>query len=384
MPQIMTDFRSTIHRVWNFNPGPSTLPLEVLQQAQAELLDYKGTGMSVMEISHRSKEYEEINAAGANLILELLNLSASDYTVMFLQGGASSQFAMIPMNFLHQGKVGVYTDTGVWAARSIKEAKLFGDVKVVASSKEKSYNFIPTSAESIPDNAAYVHLTSNNTIYGTQWHWGAPVGHGTVGHWWPSEANAKGIPVICDMSSDFCSRVLDYSKFDIIYAGAQKNIGPSGVTVAIMRTSLLETCKANNPTMFDYRTHAKNVSLYNTPPVIAVYMVRLTLEWLKRNGGLVKMESVNDQKQKLIHDVIDSRPDMFRGTVEKHSRSWMNINLRMGNEEKETAFLNAAKKNDFIGLKGHRDVGGIRVSLYNAMSLEGTKALAEFMKEWRG
>jgi len=353
-------------RVYNFNPGPSTLPLEVLEKVQSELLDYRGTGMSVLEISHRSKEYEEVNARAASLLRELLGLGA-DYQVLFVGGGASTQFTMIPMNFLPDGGVAAYVDTGEWASRAIKEAKLLGRVEVVASSKEQSYTSVPKEIP-CPPNAAYLHITSNNTIFGTQYH---------------SFPNPGAVPLVCDMSSDICSRRIDAKKFAFLYAGAQKNLGPAGVTVVIVRDDFLAKAKEGNPTMLDYRTHAKNQSLYNTPPVFAVYMVDLVLQWIRAQGGLAAIEEVNRAKQQAIYDVIDGAPDYFRGTVQRESRSWMNITLRLPNEDLEKKLVSEAKQAGFIGLKGHRSVGGVRVSLYNAMPLEGARKLAAFLTEFK-
>lgn len=359
---------SSVNRVQNFNPGPSTLPLEVLQIAQKEFLDYRGTGMSVLEISHRSKEYEAINSDAIALTRELLGLDDS-FHVMFMGGGASLQFTMVPMNFLPSGGTAAYTNTGSWADKAIKEAKLFGNVNVVASSKEQKYVFIPKAADvKTPQDAAYLHLTSNNTIYGSQW------------HWWPDPGS---VPLVCDMSSDFCSRRLDFKKFSLIYAGAQKNIGPAGATMVIIRDDFYKKCKDGNPTMLDYRTHIKNDSLYNTPPVFAVYMIKLVLEWMKKQGGLAAIEKINDQKQRAIYGVVDKYPDFYRGTVNPDSRSWMNLVFRLPSEELEEKFVKESKAAGFIGLKGHRDVGGIRVSLYNAMTLEGTQKLAEFMEAFK-
>ena len=355
-------------KVVNFNPGPSILPLDVLKQAQAEFLDFKGTGMSVLEISHRSKEYEELNKGAMNLMRELLGLG-DNYHVIFIGGGASTQFALVPMNFLRTGETAAYLDTGAWSAKAMKEAKLFGTVHTAASTKNESYVRIPKLSEiQFPQNAAYLHMTSNNTIFGTQW------------HWWPEVGN---VPLVCDMSSDFCSRVLDYSKFAMIYAGAQKNIGPAGVTAVIIRDDFLARCKDGNPTMLDYRTHVKNESLYNTPPVFGVYMMKLVLEWIKSHGGLSAIEKINNEKQSKVYSVMDTHADFYRGTVQKDSRSWMNLTLRLPSEELETTFLAEAKKNGFVGLKGHRDVGGIRVSLYNAMEIGGVNRLVDFMESFR-
>ncbi len=356
------------HRVYNFNPGPATLPLEVLQRAQEELLDYRGTGMSVMEISHRSPEYEEINNTAMSLMRELLGLG-ENYHVLFLGGGASTQFALIPMNFLPADKTAAYIDTGAWSSKAIKEAKNMGKVEVVFSSKEKNYTRVPTPEEvTIPSDAAYVHVTSNNTIFGTQFHQFPDTGD---------------VPLIADMSSDIASHQLDFTKFAMIYAGAQKNLGPAGVTVVIIRNDLLSRAADGLPTMFSYKTHADKKSLYNTPPAFPVYMVKLVLEWVKKQGGLAAVEKVNREKKDIIYALIDQHPDFFRGTAEPASRSWMNITMRLPSEELEKKFIAEAKEAGFVGLKGHRSVGGIRVSMYNAMPLEGVKKLADFMENFR-
>jgi len=356
------------HRVYNFNPGPSTLPLDVLKKVQEELLDYKGTGMSVMEISHRSAEYEEINNATIALTRELMGLD-DKFHVLFLTGGASTQFAMIPLNFAHGGKKGAYIDTGSWSSKAIKEANLLGGSHVAASSKGDQYRYIPKESDiKIPPDAAYLHITTNNTIFGTQWQ---------------ATPKITGVPLIADMSSDILSRRWDFAKYSFIYGGAQKNLGPSGVTLVVIHDDLLQKCKDGNPTMWDYRTHAKEKSLYNTPPSFGVYIIKLVLEWVKGQGGLVAVEKVNRAKQEKIYGLIDKFPDFFKGTVEKDSRSWMNINLRLPNEDMEKKFIGDAKKAGYVGLKGHRSVGGIRVSLYNAMTLEGTEKLAGFMEEFR-
>jgi phosphoserine aminotransferase len=355
-------------RVFNFNPGPAVLPLEVLETVKADIPDYHGTGMSVMEISHRSKDFEEINNAAMSLMRELMGLG-ENYKVLFLGGGASTQFAMIPMNFLHPGKTGAYVDTGSWSNKAVKEGKLLGQVHVAASTKEINYTKLPKISDiKFPADSAYLHLTSNETIHGNQF----------------AEFPATGgVPLICDMSSDFLSRRRDFGKFSVIYAGAQKNIGPAGVTVVIMREEMLAKCKDGNPTMFDYRTHAKENSLYNTPPAFGIYVVRLVLEWVKKQGGLIAVEKTNCAKKDRIYNVMDAHPDYFKGTVDKESRSWMNITMRLPSEELETKFIAEAKGKGFIGLKGHRSVGGIRVSLYNAMTLDGANQLAEFMEAFR-
>jgi phosphoserine aminotransferase len=355
-------------RVFNFNPGPAVLPLEVLEIIKADIPDYKGTGMSVMEISHRSKDFEEINNAAMGLIRELMGLG-ENYKVLFLGGGASTQFAMVPMNFLHPGKTAAYIDIGSWSSKAVKEAKLIGNVHMAASTKDISYTKLPNIADiKFPADAAYLHLTSNETIHGTQM---------------PQFPETGNVPLICDMSSDFLSRRRDFSKFAMIYAGAQKNIGPAGVTAVILSEDMLAKCKDGNPTMLDYRTHAKENSLYNTPPAFGIYVVRLVLEWVKKQGGLAAIEKTNSAKKDKIYNMMDKYPDYFKGTVDKGSRSWMNITLRLPSEELETKFIAEAKNKGFIGLKGHRSVGGVRVSLYNAMTLDGASQLADFMEAFK-
>jgi len=354
-------------RIFNFNAGPSTLPLEVLKIAQEELLEYHGCGMSIMEISHRSPEYDEINDQAITLTRELMGLDDS-YHVMFMGGGASTQFAAIPMNFLPVGGTAAYVDTGSWSSKAIKEAKAFGTVHLAGSSKDENYNYIPDINNfDIPAKAAYLHLTSNNTIFGTQYQ---------------SFPNLK-IPITCDMSSDIMSRQHDFTKFSMIYAGSQKNLGPAGATIIIMKDDFLTTRKENNPTMLNYNTHAEKKSLYNTPPVFSIYIIKLVLEWIKKQGGLAAVEKVNRAKQDYIYNMIDSNTDYFKGTVRKDSRSWMNLTFRLPSEDLEKKFISEAKVAGFGGLKGHRSVGGIRASLYNAMTLEGTQKLVEFMEQFK-
>ncbi|MCP4584251.1 MAG: 3-phosphoserine/phosphohydroxythreonine transaminase [candidate division Zixibacteria bacterium] len=356
------------NRVFNFNPGPSTLPLEVLEIVKGELLDYLGSGMSIMESSHRSPEFDEVNNQAMALAKEIMGLG-DDYKVLFIGGGASSQFALIPMNFLPEGKTGAYVDTGTWSTKAIKEAQIIGKMHLAGSSKDDGYMFIPKQADlDIPGDAAYLHITTNNTIKGTQYQYIPETG---------------GLPLIADMSSDICSRQFDYTKFDMFYAGAQKNLGPSGVVMVVIKDSLLEKCKDGNPTMFDYRTHAAKNSLFNTPPAFGIYMVKLILEWIKKQGGLAGVEKINQQKKDLIYGMIDKHPDYFKGPVAKDSRSWMNITLRLPSEDLEKKFIAEGKAAGLVGLKGHRSVGGVRVSIYNALPLEGAKAVADFMEAFK-
>lgn len=355
-------------RIFNFNPGPATLPLEVLEIMQGELLDYRGTGMSVLEISHRSPEYDEINTGAETLIKELMGLG-DDYRVLFMTGGASTQFAIIPMNFLAGGKTGAYVDTGTWSTKAIKEAELIGKMHLAASSKDQSYSRIPGLNEiDLPKDAAYLHITTNNTIKGTQW------------HEFPDTGN---VPLIADMSSDVLSHRVDFSKFAMIYAGAQKNLGPAGVTVVVIRKDMIEKTDESLPTMFRYTTYAGKDSLYNTPPVVAVYALKLVLEWIKKQGGLAAVEKTNRAKQERIYQLMDLHPEFFRGTAEPRSRSWMNATMRLPSEDLEKQLISEAKAAGFGGLKGHRSVGGIRVSMYNAMTLEGVQKLADFMLEFQ-
>ncbi|UCE25172.1 MAG: 3-phosphoserine/phosphohydroxythreonine transaminase [Candidatus Zixiibacteriota bacterium] len=354
------------NRIFNFNPGPATLPTEVLEIVQQELLDYKGTGMSVMEISHRSAEFDEINDTCNALFREILGLDES-YHVLFMGGGASTQFALVPLNFLPEGKTAAYVDTGSWSSKAIKEAKLVGNVHLAGSSKESNYDHIPRDLD-IPADAVYLHVTSNNTIFGTQYQ---------------AFPDSGSIPLICDMSSDIASRCWDFTRFDMIYAGAQKNLGPAGVTAVIIKQSLLDKCADGNPTMFNYKTHAEKKSQYNTPPAFPIYIVKLVLEWVKKQGGLEAVEKVNTAKKERIYQLLDLHPDYYRGTVKPDSRSWMNITFRLPNEDLEKKFIAEAKAAGMGGLKGHRSVGGVRVSLYNAMPLAGVEKLAGFMEEFK-
>ncbi|MGE5582854.1 MAG: 3-phosphoserine/phosphohydroxythreonine transaminase [Bacillota bacterium] len=355
-------------RVYNFNPGPATLPLSVLQEAQQELLNYKNTGMSIMEISHRAKEYEEVQTETENLFKELLN-APSEYRVLFMGGGASSQFALVPLNFLLPGTEADYIISGSFAEKAYEEAGRIGKVNVAATTKGTNFDRIPEEIEIKTGAApAYVHLTSNNTIYGTQWQ---------------KFPDIKGATLIADMSSDILSRPFDVSRFGLIYAGAQKNLGPAGVTVVLINPALLAKANPNLPVIFQYGTFVKNNSLYNTPPSFAVYIMNLVLKWVKNNGGLKTIEERNRDKAAYIYNAIDNSGGFYKGHAQKGSRSLMNVTFRLPNEELEATFASEAKKAGLIGLKGHRSVGGMRASIYNAMPVEGCKALAEFMKEFQ-
>jgi phosphoserine aminotransferase len=356
------------NRVFNFNPGPSALPVAVLNQIQEELLNYKSTGMSILETSHRSPEYEDINDSAIALCKEFMGIG-DEFHVLFVGGGASTQFDYIPLNFLPVGGTAAYVDTGTWASKAVKEAEKIGNVHLAGSSKDLGYTYILSTSElDIPEDSAYLHITSNNTIKGTQWH---------------SFPDTENIPLVCDMSSDICTRNLDFSRFSLIYAGAQKNLGPSGVTVVILRKDFLEKCNPDLPTMFDYRTHVNKKSLFNTPPVFAVYTLNLVLKWIKNLGGLVELEKITKAKKDIIYNLIDTYPDFFRGTVREDSRSWMNVTLRLPSEELEQKLVSKGKESGFVGLKGHRSVGGIRVSLYNGVTLKAVEKVAEFMEDFK-
>ncbi len=355
-------------RVYNFNPGPSTLPLAALEKAQAEFTDYKGTGLSVLEMSHRSKDFEAILADTQNLLRELIGIPAN-YQILFLGGGASLQFAMAPMNFIPPGGSADFVVTGEWAKRAIKEANIIAKGRAAASSEEKNFSYLPQPASwDLDPEAAYVHVTSNNTIFGTQYR---------------TFPDLKGRFLVCDMSSDILSHRFDMQQFAMVYAGAQKNLGPAGVTLVILRDDFAATARQGLPTMLSYATHIKNNSLYNTPPCFPIYIMQLTLQWVKELGGLAAIEKINHDKAELLYSAIDSSDGFYRGTVAPDSRSWMNVPIRLATEELEAAFIAEAKSRGMIGLKGHRSVGGLRVSMYNAMPLAGIEKLVGFMKEFK-
>lgn len=355
-------------RAFNFNAGPAAIPLEVLQQAQEQFVDYQGAGMSIMEMSHRSSFYEQVNDEAQSLMRELFGIP-DNYQVLLLQGGASTQFAMVPMNLLRAGKPGVYVQTGAWADKAIKEAKVIGETVIAASTASDSFMRVPSLDEIVvPDNASYLHLTSNETIGGTQFQQFPDTGE---------------VPLIADMSSDILSRPVDVGKFGLIYAGAQKNLGPSGVTVAIIREDLAADSPKTIPAMLRYDTHAKSKSLYNTPPSFSVFMVGLVLKWIKGKGGVAELEQLNRDKTKLIYDTIDHSGGFYNGCAHQDSRSVMNITFRMANEELEKQFVKQSEAEGFVGLKGHRDVGGLRASTYNAVPLESCQALAQFMRDFQ-
>ena len=355
-------------RVFDFNPGPAALPLEVLQQAQAEMLDYKGTGMSVMEISHRSKEFEAILADAQNDLRDLMKIPAN-YKILFLQGGASLQFAMVPMNFRPAGASADYIVTGTWSKKAFKESQKLGTAKAAANLEAENFTRLPAQADlKLDPQAAYLHFTSNETIHGVEY--------------FTEPTQPAGVPLICDASSDFISRPVDVSKYAMIYAGAQKNAGPAGVVICIVRDDLLGKVPANLPNLLDYKALAEENSLLNTPPCWSVYIVGLVLKWAKGLGGLQAIEKRNQTKAGLVYKAIDESGGYYRGHA-KSDRSRMNITFRLPNEALEEQFASEAKKNDLIGLKGHRSVGGMRASLYNALPVEASEALVKFMKEFQ-
>ncbi len=353
-------------RIFNFNAGPAALPLPVLEEIQREMLNFRSTGMSILEISHRSKPFENVLDDTIVRIRRLLNLD-DRFHVLFLQGGASLQFALIPMNLAVPGKPLGYIDTGTWASNAIKEARIQGkEVAVVASSEDRQYTYIPKDFE-VPPEAAYLHVTSNNTIRGTQWR---------------RFPDAGRVPLIGDMSSDIFSRTFDPRPFGLFYAGAQKNAGPAGVTLVIVRDDMLPRVPKELPTMFKYTTYAEKKSMYNTPPCFAIYVVNLVTKWLEETiGGIARMEQINRQKARLIYDCLD-RQEFYRGTATPDSRSHMNITFRLPTPELEEKFLKEATAGGLGGLKGHRSVGGCRASLYNALPVEAVRALVDFMEEF--
>lgn len=355
-------------RAYNFNAGPSALPLAALKKAQAELLDFQGAGMSILEMSHRGKEYEAVHNQTIALLRELLAIP-EEYDVLFLQGGASLQFAMIPLNFLPAGKRAAYVTTGAWSEKAFVEAKKLGDAYEAASTKSGNHKAIPAPGELKVDAAdAYVHITSNNTIFGTQW------------RDFPDTGN---VPLIADMSSDILSRPFDVRKFSLIYAGAQKNLGPAGVTVVIIKKSFLVTANSNIPTMLRYGTFAKENSLYNTPPTFGIYLMRLVLAWVKEQGGLAAITRRNEEKAAMIYSVIDASRGFYAGHAQPAARSRMNITFRLLSEELEKKFLAEAKQAGFVGLAGHRSVGGCRASAYNAVPVEACQALKDLMVKFQ-
>jgi phosphoserine aminotransferase len=354
----------TVH---NFNAGPAALPAPVLETAQSELRDFRGRGLSVMEMSHRSKEFEQVNAEAQAAFKRLAGVG-DDYHVLFLQGGASLQFAMVPMNFVPPGKRADLLVTGAWGEKAQEEAAKLGTPRVAGSTKEAGHRRVLRQDEiKLSPDAAYVHITTNETIHGTQWHALPDVG---------------SLPLVADMSSDIFCRPLEASRFSLVYAGAQKNLGPSGVTVLLLHDSFLKTANKNVPTMLSYATHAKNASLYNTPPTFGVYMLGLVLRWIEERGGLPAMQKANEEKAALLYSAIDNSGGFYTGHAEPASRSIMNVTFRLPDEAREKAFLAEAQHQGMLGLAGHRSVGGCRASIYNAVPLASCRALAELMADF--
>lgn len=350
--------------IHNFNSGPSVLPKEVFEKASRAILDFENTGLSILEYGHRTPLFEKVMEDARALVRELMQLD-SDHEVLFLHGGATTQFMQVPMNLLNENDVAAYTETGTWAVKAIKEGRLFGHVEIVGSSKETNFTSIPKNF-AVAATSAYLHITTNETIAGTQW------------HELPYDC---GVPIVADMSSDILSRQLDFNKFALIYAGAQKNMGAAGVNLVIVNKNILGKVNRNIPSILDYRNHIKEGSMLNTPPVFAVYVAMLTLRWLKENGGIAAMEKLNDAKAKLFYDTLDSLP-VFKGPVAREDRSKMNAVFVLNDTSLEKEFLDLCKANGMIGVKGHRSVGGCRVSMYNALSIESVKALTDLMKDF--
>ncbi len=358
-------------RVINFNAGPAAIPMEVLVQAREEMLDWNGTGMSVMEVSHRSKEYEAMHVEAEQLFRKLAGMGP-EWKILFLTGGASSQFYMVPMNYLFGDRKASYLVTGTWGKNALKEAVRFGKCDSFSvENKDGTFTRIPAQSEfSIDPESAYAHMTSNNTLFGSQW------------HYWPDTGK---VPLVCDMSSDIFSRQFPADKFSLIYAGAQKNLGPSGLTIVAVKESFLELAREQSalPTMLSYRTHAEHDSLYNTPPCFSIYMFNLTLKWLDAKGGLAAMQAINEEKARLIYGAIDASDGYFRGPVEKAARSRMNVVFRLKTPELEELFVKEAKSAGIVGVKGHRSTGGIRFSTYNANLVENIRVAVSFMEDFR-
>lgn len=353
-------------QIFNFSAGPAVLPKEVLAQARDEMMDWHDSGMSVMEMSHRGKEFMSIAAEAEADLRELMNIP-SNYKVLLLQGGAHSQFSMVPMNLLRGKTSADYLDTGIWSKKAIDEAARYCDVNIVASSKDKNYTYAPVQDTwKLNKDAAYVHFTSNETIGGVEMFWTPKTGD---------------VPLVCDMSSHILSRPIDVSQYGIIYAGAQKNIGPAGLTIVIVRDDLIGTTIAGTPTMFDYKVHADNDSMYNTPATYGIYMAGLVFKWLKAKGGLAAMEKINIAKSALLYDYLDAS-DFYHSPIAVENRSRMNIPFTLKDASLDEAFLKQAQKNGLLQLKGHKLVGGMRASIYNAMPIEGVQALISFMKQF--
>jgi phosphoserine aminotransferase len=370
-PEINTfatlfNFKIALVVMYNFNAGPSILPQEVFDEASKAVLNFNNTGLSILEIGHRTDAFKAVMEEAISLVKELMQLD-EDHEVMYLHGGASTQFFQVPMNLLNENEIAAYTDTDIWGAKAIKEARLFGHVDVVCSSKEAGYNYLPKQF-AVPKTAKYLHITTNNTIYGTQWQ--------DLSFFYDA-----GVPLVADMSSDILSRKIDFNKFDLIYAGAQKNLGAAGVNLVVANKKILGKVSRNIPVMMDYRNHIENGSLLNTPPVFAVYVCMLTLRWLKKTGGVEAIEKINREKAKLLYDTIDSL-SCFKGTVAKEDRSKMNVCFVMTDPAREKEFLEECRQNGIVGIKGHRTTGGFRVSLYNALPLSSVQVLTQLMKSF--
>jgi phosphoserine aminotransferase len=356
------------HRIYNFSAGPCTLPLPALQKAQADFVDYAGAGMSLIEMSHRGKHYDEVHYAAIANVREVLAVPQS-HDVLFIQGGATLQFAMVPMNLMAAGKVAEFLNTGTWAKKAIADAEKLGATRVIWSGDTEKFTRIPAKDEyRVGNDAAYLHICGNETIGGIEYH---------------EYPDTAAVPLVADMSSHIMSRPVDWSRVDLAYAGAQKNLGPAGLALVIINKTLLEKCKDGLPAYLSYKTHAGKDSLYNTPPVFAVYMMKLILDWVKSEGGLAEMEKRAIARSSAIYETIDASGNWYRCPVDKSSRSRMNVCFRLPTEELEQKFIAEALAADFSGLKGHRSVGGCRASMYNAMPLEGAYKLAEFMKAFR-
>ena len=357
-----------MRRIFNFSAGPAILPVPVLEEASRGVLEIGGSGMSILEVSHRGKHYDAIHAEAQANLLQVLGLSPDAYAVALLGGGASLQFTMLPMNFLEAGQTADYVDTGEWSAKALKEAKRYGTAHVAGTSKETNYDRIPKQLAFSGPGARYAHITTNNTIEGTQWHALPDVG---------------GVPLTADMSSDIFAVRRDFSRFGLFYAGAQKNAGPAGVTMVVVRRDFLETTKADLPPMLSYKVQTEKESLFNTPPVFAIYVLNLVLKWVTGEGGIAGMEARNRDKAAILYNALDAAPDFYQPTVaDKADRSLMNVTWRLADESLTEEFMAEAKKREMDGLKGHRNVGGFRASIYNAFPLEGVQALAEFLKDF--
>ena len=359
-------FSKTVAGPHNFGAGPSILPKEVFEEASQAVINFNNSGLSILEVGHRTKLFQAVIEEAVSTLKELMQLDR-DHEVLYLHGGASTQFFQVPMNLLDEKALASYTDTDIWGTKAIKEAKLFGKVEVVASSKDKNYSYLPKDFVVDP-SSVYLHVTTNNTIYGTQWQD-------------LSLFFNKKIPLVADMSSDILSRQMDFNKFDLIYAGAQKNIGAAGVNVVVVNKNCLGKVNRQLPTMMDYRNHIEANSLLNTPPVFAIYICMLTLRWLKNKGGIVEAEKRNNAKAKLLYDTLDTS-SVYKGTVAKEDRSLMNAVFTIQNPEVEKEFLQLCEKENMVGVKGHRTTGGFRISMYNAMPYESVKALTDLMKNF--